>query len=431
VKATALLSGILASAIAWAASYFIADLSGEFVRLWPQSVSQQLLGLVIWHGIVALPLVGGVLAVFGPVSGGILLLAGAAAWAWLGTVLPVGFVPQLLVPLGFSAVGAVTAFGASVRGAYRRRSAHKLEIEREQIEREAALRFEPAEDLARAVDLRSRSFDDRDPPLSNSATEAIVPVSLDRRRDQPPQGLSGLVVVNALLLPILTIAVAVLFYADYRTGALANAFGTSPVASADTTSVSAAGPTPPIAEMPAAASEQATLSDAAADAAPAPDTAAVDDAGLELSSFPLDSATLQAETWSDPFAYCAGVGTVDYPDYRYTGPKLSEAIAAALRVPVSSPPDRVKWRCVDGGVLACASFRNTPNCAPTPSVREMVDYCAQNPDAIDLAAPNGTWFCNGTEPQIPPDQRWPVDARGFLPGAWVAIAPPPAAVAAG
>jgi hypothetical protein len=436
VKAAALLSGILASAIAWAAAWFVADLSVQFLELWPASVSQQLLGLVIWHGIIALPLVGGILAVVGPVSGGILLVAAAAAWAFVGTALPAGFVPQLLVPLAFSALGAILAFGASIRGAYRRRIERKLEFERERLEREAALRFEPAEDLARAVDLRSRPFE-TEPPLAAPSLEAIVPVNLDKRRDQPPQGFGGLVLVNALVLPILVIAVGVLFYSDYRTGALANAFGTPPVVSVDATAIvpaqtiSAAAPdTSPVVEMPPAPApparqEASLMADDAAPPSPAGDMASADATGLEVASLPIDPATLPAEAWSDPFAYCAAVGTVDFPDHRYTGPMVSEAIATALRVPTSSPPDRVKWRCADGAVLACASFRNTPNCAPTPSVREMMDYCAQNPDAVDLAAPNGTWFCNGTDPQIPPDQRWPVDGRGFLPGAWVAIAPPP------
>jgi hypothetical protein len=44
-----------------------------------------------------------------------------------------------------------------------------------------------------------------------------------------------------------------------------------------------------------------------------------------------------------------------------------------------------------------------------------------------MLAPNGSWFCKETEPQIPEGQSWPVDARGFLPGAWVAITRPPAA----
>ena len=54
----------------------------------------------------------------------------------------------------------------------------------------------------------------------------------------------------------------------------------------------------------------------------------------------------------------------------------------------------------------------------------MRQYCAQNPNAQNLLAPNGTWWCNDTTPEVPPGSSWPLDARGFLPGAWVEISPP-------
>ena len=41
-----------------------------------------------------------------------------------------------------------------------------------------------------------------------------------------------------------------------------------------------------------------------------------------VQSQPTDNQT----TYSDPFAYCAAVGTVDTPDNRYTGPKINQAI---------------------------------------------------------------------------------------------------------
>jgi hypothetical protein len=125
--------------------------------------------------------------------------------------------------------------------------------------------------------------------------------------------------------------------------------------------------------------------------------------------------------WPDPFSYCAAVGTVDFPDHRYAGPHLVPEIADALRVPDTSSPDRVKWRCYEGAVLACAAF-DGPVCALTPTVAEMVAFCAQNPGTDNLLAPNGSWSCEGTQPVIPDDENWPVDARGFLPGAWQAIA---------
>jgi hypothetical protein len=424
VKVAALLSGILASAIAWAASYFVADLSVEFLKLWPETVSQQFLGLVVWHGIIALPLAGGVLAVLSPISGGILLLAGAGVWAWLGMTLAPGFSPQLAVPLGFAAIGALSAFGASVRGLLRRRAGSREEADTADIEREEALRIEPNEDLLRAVEVRSKSADRAVSP--DVAAEAIVPVAPGSRRDGPPQGLTGLVVVNALLLAIVTIAVGILLYSDYRNGDLANAFSTLPFAP---TAAASNAPAPALAgEAPAAYEEAAP--EPSAEPPTIDEAEQKTDTEVRVSSIPFDPSALPVDEWSDPFAYCAAVGTVDFPDHRYTGAMVTAAIAEALRVPASSPPDRVKWRCVEGTVLACASFRG-PSCAPTPSVPEMVEYCAQNPGAEHLVAPNGTWSCDGTEPVIPPEQSWPIDARGFLPGAWVEIAPPPTAATAG
>jgi hypothetical protein len=416
VKVAALLSGILASAIAWAASYFVADLSVEFLSLWPDTISQQFLALVVWYGIVALPLVGGGLAVLSPISGGILLVAAAGVWAWLGTRLATGFSPQLVVPLAFAAVGAVAAFGASIRGLLRRRADKRQAAYSEAMEREDALRFEPGDDLVRAVEVRSKSAERAAAP-GDGAADAIVPLAADRRSDGPPQGMSGLVVVNALLLAVLTIAVGILLYSDYRNGNLSNAFSTLPFAPvAQQNSGPAAAGTPPADNQVASLTTSTELPMLA-------DLERVTEAEVRVSSMPLDPAALPKTQWTDPFAYCAAVGTIDFPDHRYAGPMVTEDIASALRVPASSPPDRVKWRCVDGAVLGCASFRG-PSCAPTPSVEEMLAFCAQNPGAANLFAPNGTWSCNDTEPEIPRDQSWPVDARGFLPGAWVEITPP-------
>jgi hypothetical protein len=427
VKVVALLSGILASAIAWAASYFVVDLSVEFLTLWPDTISQQFLGLVVWYGIVALPLVGGALAVLSPISGGILLLAAAGVLTWLGTTFPTGFSPQLVVPLAFAAVGALAAFGASIRGLLRRRAEKRRAAYSEAMEREDALRFEPGEDLIRAVEVRSSAAERAASP-PDAAADTIVPLVADRRRDGPPHGISGLVVVNALLLAILTLAVGILLYSDFRNGNLSNAFSTLPFDPVVQSNSGSAGTADDSGIESDAGDQMAKLT---ASAEP-PTLADIDQTAqpeVRISSIPLDPATLPVDRWSDPFAYCAALGTVDFPDHRYAGPMVTEAIASALRVPASSPPDRVKWRCVDGAVLGCASFRG-PSCAPTPSVTEMLEYCAQNPNAVDLVAPNGTWFCNETEPQIPPGQSWPVDARGFLPGAWVEIAPPAASAVA-
>lgn len=128
-------------------------------------------------------------------------------------------------------------------------------------------------------------------------------------------------------------------------------------------------------------------------------------------------------SFSDPFAYCGAVRTVDYVDTRYVGPRFTAEIADALRVPMESAPDRVSWRCVDGVVYACASF-DWPVCSMTPTAQEMLDYCQRNPGVTRLLAPNGTWACEGNRPRIPDGASWPVDARGFFPNAWIPVLPP-------
>lgn len=127
--------------------------------------------------------------------------------------------------------------------------------------------------------------------------------------------------------------------------------------------------------------------------------------------------------FSDPFAYCGAVKTIDYVDNRYVGPRFTAAIADALRVPLESAPDRVSWRCVEGVVYACASF-DWPVCSMTPTAKEMLDYCQRNPGVTRLLAPNGTWACEGNKPRIPDGASWPVDARGFFPNAWIPVLPP-------
>jgi hypothetical protein len=416
VKIAALVCGILASAIAWVASYFVIDLGVEFMSLWPETISQQFLGLVTWHVFVALALVGGMLAVFSPISGAILLLLTAAGWAYLGTRLPAGFSPQLIAPLVLTVLGALAAIGATLRGVARRRARDRREPDLEEVEREEALRFEPTEDLARAVEVRSRPAmaEERIAPATD-LPDAIVPVAT-RRPEGPPPATSGLVLANALMLLLLTIGVAVLLYADFRNGSLADAFSTLPFASSRSASaapaLAAETPSPDGSTLTASVTTPAIAENQGADAE------------VRITSQPLDIASLDPDHWSDPFAYCKAVGTVDYPDQRYSGPHLTEAIAAALRVPVTSSPDRVKWRCDGGALLGCTSFRGS-SCALTPSVTEMLEYCAQNPNAQGLLAPNGSWSCNETEPEIPAGQSWPVDSRGFLPGAWVEISPPP------
>jgi hypothetical protein len=49
--------------------------------------------------------------------------------------------------------------------------------------------------------------------------------------------------------------------------------------------------------------------------------------GYSVSAVSPTPGSGQLATFTDPFAYCAAVGTVDAPDSRYTGPKVPEAVA--------------------------------------------------------------------------------------------------------
>ena len=100
------------------------------------------------------------------------------------------------------------------------------------------------------------------------------------------------------------------------------------------------------------------------------------------------------KTYSDPFAYCVAVGTIDTPDARYTGPQISDEIingyktAAGLEAS-SEPMEMFRtttiWRCMDNQVYACNFGANLPcdskaNQSKTPSP-EMEEYCKANPDS--------------------------------------------------
>jgi hypothetical protein len=124
---------------------------------------------------------------------------------------------------------------------------------------------------------------------------------------------------------------------------------------------------------------------------------------------------------SSPFDYCRVVDTIDTPDDRYTGPAVPAAVASALSFSTPPPANQVFWRCAGQAVYACNS-KNGHACDLTPTVDMMLSYCAAHPDAKNLPAPNGSWSCTGKRPSIPRDQEWPVDARGFYPGAWSRVA---------
>jgi hypothetical protein len=194
-----------------------------------------------------------------------------------------------------------------------------------------------------------------------------------------------------------------------------------------------AGPTP--APSPVAAASPSPVPPASpTTAAPAPSPTPVPPAS------PTEAAPAKTEeaTFTDPFAYCAAVGTIDSPDARYTGPKMPDDLAKALRTASGgaedAPLDMFKeggyWRCVDGKVYACTVGANLPcaekaNTDRTPTDAEN-EYCQENPDSDMIpAAVTGhetiyDWHCKGKTAEAG-QEIFHVDARGFITEIWYQI----------
>src|SRR5690349_24746869 len=104
------------------------------------------------------------------------------------------------------------------------------------------------------------------------------------------------------------------------------------------------------------------------------------------------SGSACAETYTDPAAYCAVVGTIDRPDSRYTGEKVPDWLAEALKRATGAPADaplavfkRAAWRCAGGGVMACSYGANIP-CDEKADTRRTpsdgaVNFCRSQPGA--------------------------------------------------
>ena len=150
-----------------------------------------------------------------------------------------------------------------------------------------------------------------------------------------------------------------------------------------------------------------------------------------------------AETFADPFAYCAAVGTVDKPDARYAGPQIPDQIingfkrAAGLEAS-SEPMDILRkttiWRCMDKKVYACNFGANLPcdskaNTDRTPS-QGTQDYCKADPssDVIPMSVTGHdtiySWRCAKGSPQVF-EQIEQVDTAGYLAQIWYPIQPGP------
>jgi hypothetical protein len=145
-------------------------------------------------------------------------------------------------------------------------------------------------------------------------------------------------------------------------------------------------------------------------------------------------------TFTDPFAYCRAVGTIDAPDARYTGPRVPPSVARGLQKAFAAPPDGPLepflessfWRCMDGKVYACSIGANLPcqekaDTSRTPS-SGVKEFCRANSDVVVPMYVTGRatvyeWRCANGQPEIV-RRVTEVDARGFLANVWYALAPP-------
>ena len=144
-------------------------------------------------------------------------------------------------------------------------------------------------------------------------------------------------------------------------------------------------------------------------------------------------------TYTDPFAYCAAVGTVDAPGPQYTGPVIPESVALGLQDALNAPDTPLDvlqngsyWRCMDGHVYACFVGANLPceakaNTDRTPT-QEEIDFCQANPDSDFIpAVVTGRetvyeWRCTAGTPEIIRQLSQP-DTQGFLSDIWYEINP--------
>jgi hypothetical protein len=151
------------------------------------------------------------------------------------------------------------------------------------------------------------------------------------------------------------------------------------------------------------------------------------------------TATSAPTTYTDAFAYCAAVGTIDAPDATYTGPQVPESVAQGLQTALDVPDTPLSvlqggssWRCMDGEVYACFVGANLPceakaNTDQTPT-QEEIDFCQQNPESDFIpAVVTGRetvfeWRCRDGAPEVV-RQVFQPDAQGFLSEIWYKISP--------
>ncbi len=161
---------------------------------------------------------------------------------------------------------------------------------------------------------------------------------------------------------------------------------------------------------------------------------------LEVVIPPAKEIPKKGDRFTDPFAYCAAIGTIDAPDDRYIGPAVPDAIVKALKKKLNMPKDvptewvakGTVWRCMGGKVWACFIGANIPckakaNTSRTPTP-EMVNFCKEhaNADVIPASVTGREtvyeWRCENGVPKIV-RQVFKPDPRGFISDFWYELSP--------
>lgn len=149
--------------------------------------------------------------------------------------------------------------------------------------------------------------------------------------------------------------------------------------------------------------------------------------------------------YTNAFAYCRSIGTIDRPDARYTGRRPPPAVIAGLMKVFGAPPAASRsyaftrstsWRCMGGHVYACTVGANLPCQSPANTRRNATGaenrYCAAHPnsDFIPMSVTGHdtiyAWHCKGRQ-AVAGKQVSRVDARGYIADIWYRIPAPSAA----
>ena len=147
--------------------------------------------------------------------------------------------------------------------------------------------------------------------------------------------------------------------------------------------------------------------------------------------------------YTDPFAYCAAVGTIDKPDSHYMGTPVPVVIiqgfqkAAGLEnngEPMEILQKSTIWRCMNNSVYVCNFGANLPcdSKADTDKnpTQAMQDFCNANPAAeyipmsVTGHATIFSWGCVNDTPKLLA-QNEQVDAAGYIAQIWYKLPPNP------